>query len=481
MAEQTGRQRAQRIDPTYFRQRTGLDRGRTATVVACLIAASCYAGYVFWLSAGTGGGVAGHLSTGPVALAHASIENDCGACHQDFTPIDPAAPGIVERFIFAMPVSAGQRQRAIEHNEAACRTCHAVGHHHRDVMTAGFAAIDQTCAGCHADHRGRDHDLTAVAASACSQCHENLQPAMTGAPSTRSAISSFTAAGHGDFASLETDGGSVRFNHAQHLLPGQVIDGQIGGMTPARMPAADRSRYSVLDQGLVQLQCNDCHQIQGQSTGSDWGPLMEPIGFEKHCSACHGISSGAGGPPLPHAADWDQIDVLLAASIDGARSRRTPRPGGVPAPGGGWPIAREVAGVSAGELTLARDRVIGQCVECHERAEIQPGSPTSSAPVIPTRWLGKGRYDHAAHRQIDCRYCHADAYSTSRSTAADDHSNVMIAGIESCVGCHRPAGTPPPVSVVNEPLLGGMPNWASDDCTMCHQYHPQPVVGGGAL
>ncbi len=82
MARETGKQRSQRIQIDYYRKQGGLHQLKIACLIAGLAGAGFYAVYV--LAAGSGA----HTSTGPLTVAHASFENDCQQCHQDFTPID---------------------------------------------------------------------------------------------------------------------------------------------------------------------------------------------------------------------------------------------------------------------------------------------------------------------------------------------------------------------------------------------------------
>ena len=126
-----------------------------------------------------------------------------------------------------------------------------------------------------------------------------------------------------------------------------------------------------------------------------------------------------------------------------------------------------------------------QCLKCHDEASITDEAIRASlghqsAEMIPSRWFQHGIYDHAAHRRIDCKYCHAAAYhSDTAAKPATDQDVVMIAGIESCTDCHRDAESSTPDSLAASEtisLLGGQPTWASDRCTLCHRYHPPGAV-----
>lgn len=522
----TGKQRSQRIQIDYYKQRTGLDRWRTGCVFAGLLAAGVYATYLLVTVSASGGGR--HLSTGDLAMAHASFEQECQKCHVDYTPLDPAAPTAM------LPLIGGDEAASRIHLERACQACHEMGPHHRDVMTASFAEIDQNCVNCHRDHQGRDFDLTAITQATCSQCHADLGQVTSDQPTIQAVVTGFDKTTHGDFASLALgDPGQIRFSHHQHMLPGQVAADSVGGFTIGQLSASDRLRYErdgQNDNSPVQLDCSSCHELVGEDvlhdksggesksrTSLDFellGRTMRPIEFERHCGACHAISSAvaavgiSGGNasetavavPLPHAVEWSRLSNLIVATLNGARAggsvrhrrddtQKRPQVG----PGLGRP-AREDWRVTDEELAAAMSRVKDQCMKCHDSESmtdeaILAASQPGRRPMIPRRWLQHGMYDHAAHRKIDCRYCHADAFPPDSASGElvmgiEAHANVMIAGIESCQDCHREAGTPTPTAIENEPLLGGMPTWASDSCSMCHRYHgalmKQTVVTGSA-
>ena len=113
MATETGKQRSQRIQIDYFRQRTGLHRFRTLCIFLGLVAAAAYAAYAM---------VAGrsHLSTGPLASVHAAFENDCRQCHLDLTPIDSRGSKMKVSMLGVDP------QVSAAHMESACQECHQV-------------------------------------------------------------------------------------------------------------------------------------------------------------------------------------------------------------------------------------------------------------------------------------------------------------------------------------------------------------------
>ncbi len=477
-AGQTGKQRSQRIQIDYFRHRGGLFYLRCGCIVAGLVAAGLYGALVI----GRGGG--SHLSTGPLAVVHVSFENDCQQCHQDFTPLASDAFRI-------------DPESSVSHTEQACQKCHQVDGHHRDLLLADWKMVDQNCAICHADHQGRQRDLTAVVNPLCSQCHSDLSKVCTAnrSPVVRDQVSRFDLESHGDFASLKSDPGRVKFDHRQHMLPGQVDPGSKGAMTVSMLEATRREQYRRAGQGnddLVSLDCSSCHQFAGNPDAhvvlagdQELGRYLKPISFDQHCSACHSMNPPGRTEdtlPLPHAAPWSEIGLLLQTKIAGLRqlgTARSPRDDTQPAPipGEGFgSAANNVSIVSAAEVDVALKAMQVQCLKCHDSASITDEAINTalagtSTPLIPARWLRHGIYDHAAHRKMDCRYCHADAYPNEAmsSSPPDDHQQVMIGGIETCTPCHRPADVAEPEGLSD--LFSGQPTWASDDCILCHRYH----------
>ena len=190
MARETGKQRSQRIQIDYYRKKGGLQRLKTVCVVAALLGSALYAFYVLAAGGQT------HTSTGPLSRAHAAFENDCQQCHEDFTPIDAQGAKLD---ISLIGINADE---SLKHIETACQKCHEMGNHFRGVMTEDWQRVDQNCAGCHADHKGRNFDLNLIGSERCTSCHGSLSEGCTGTPRVRAEVTSFTAANHGDFRSL---------------------------------------------------------------------------------------------------------------------------------------------------------------------------------------------------------------------------------------------------------------------------------------
>jgi hypothetical protein len=344
-----------------------------------------------------------------------------------------------------------------------------------------------------------------VASRKCLECHAKLDDycsqEITTNPNNRASITSFANA-HPDFVSLSKDSGTVLFDHHQHMQPGQVNPKEKGGFTLEMLTEASRAEYAnrTNTDGLIQLICADCHKLEDAAPTAkldrlvlsesismvadrELGRYMKPIDFDRHCSACHTLNAGIespNAPSIPHAVPWNKLNFLLAAALNGARAtgaarlprddtRQTPQPGeshGDSAPDG--------FRVSDDEIENSRNAVRMQCLKCHTAESIDE-TTMSAKPNIPKRWLRFGLFDHSAHRELDCKSCHAEADPSNddiTKTPPTDHLKVMIANRESCVGCHRPAETPTPPHVLD--LTSSLPMWASDNCTLCHRYHDHP-------
>ncbi len=490
MARETGKQRSQRIEIDYYRKTGGLHRLKIACVIAALFVSATYAVYV--LAAGG----QSHTSTGPLSRAHASFENDCHQCHTDFSPIDSRGAKLNLNFVGI------DSEKSIAQIERSCQKCHQVGNHYRDKMHADWQLTDQNCAGCHADHKGRDFDLNLIAASQCNSCHALLSEGCKGTPTVRENVVAFTKDLHGDFKSLAKDHrGTIKFDHRQHMMAGQIYEGQKGAFTIAMLDPTARSRYlkpGQTDESPVTLDCSSCHQFAGvpdrsktMTADAELGRYIQPIAFDDHCAACHGMNPGIATPettPLPHAVTWSRIELLLTATINGARASgiaRLPRDDhqATPQPGAGLGRSADNGDPvdSAGSVQAALQVVKKQCSKCHDDeatadTAIQDALSGIAAPMIPPRWFVHGLYDHAVHREISCSYCHAGAYPNGEepglATRQETEKRVMIAGIDSCTGCHRDAETAAPDSLTSATaLLGSQTTWASDNCTTCHRYH----------
>jgi Cytochrome c7 and related cytochrome c len=516
MPRETGKQRASGIPLDYFRHRNSLDRGKL--ILAAVVAAVTVA----WLSAGSLSGrrAAAWYSPGRVTAAHAMWENDCSACHVNFTPIagDAAAASLI-----------GDKAAI----DAKCQACHNVSSksnslgHHASKDPAMLA-----CSSCHFEHRGRTESLVRIADASCTNCHADIaahreRPSLL--PQPMHNVSQFDAEHHPEFRSIATDQRNLKFNaaaHHLHLTPGLAVDEKHQAvMTVGMLSANDKPRYArpgQNDADLVQLSCGACHQLSGMELGAGTGRLrwpvapsatvspsapvppdkseppgvsmksaggayMQPIVFENQCRACHPLTISPGQD--------SKSDMKVAADVVAHRlqpaqlatevrrywgdrylhEHPTQLERGLPLPS----HPRELENRDAREWI--RDNAIGSlnhlrtvCSECHELSGVTAeklslgGEPAVLLPptVLPVQvphvWLEHAKFDHSAHRSVNCRDCHAGAYPSDAGVQAGPSTSApMIPGRDTCVRCHGPR------EEASEPARGG----ARFDCVECHRFH----------
>src|SRR4029079_16979939 len=68
-----------------------------------------------------------------------------------------------------------------------------------------------------------------------------------------------------------------------------------------------------------------------------------------------------------------------------------------------------------GRRDLATREITTKCMECHHSRPATGASASNSMDVLPPTitqvWLRHARFDHRAHRHVECRNCHAAAYA----------------------------------------------------------------------
>ncbi len=507
---ETGKLRAQRIPLDYFRKSDAITRTKLWLTGAALVAA-----LVWWLS-GWVPGVQANLrySHGPVAGVHQAWEAQCEACHVNFPVGVSALMTPITGKIYATK------------NDAQCQQCH-MGHasqaHHKNEKPESVP----NCGRCHRDHRGREVSLVRVGDSDCTNCHRNLQAHTEGATSPfENKVTAF-ATDHPDFRSRKADPGKIKFNHFQHMLPGQMPDGTAAEnqWTLGRIKALDPAAYERYknqpwqkgkgDNDAVVLDCASCHQLDSREFGVKdnfigdvpsaavlpsraAGAYMLPITYENQCKACHPIDVKDMKAPVPHRVQPDELRHFVQGVYTREYLIKQENPlldvevkAGVPIPG------KEPGGAAA----MARDAIKAQvdramtalltgkktCGECHVDAEgkdltyrpEEPGAPEQPLPKIapssiPDVWFEHAKFNHMSHRAVSCRDCHEKAYAfkadgtTRNDPASVTHTDVLIPDITNCRQCHAPAS--------------GGKGGVRHDCAECHTYHhgDAPRAGLGA-
>lgn len=501
-----GKLKSLRIDLQYHRHRSWLDICRLLAALSGLVLVTAYG---VWILARNDGRLddarTAHLSTGPLALVHANFENDCQKCHSNELGV------ALSRDAWQM-----DRQPRLALQEQKCKVCHDIDHHFQ--LTLSNPAVDQDCSGCHQDHSGRTLSLVAQSNLACTQCHANLGDACKAGHDSQlnRSIDQFSSLTHGvqlastssdspalQFRSLLKDRGRVKFDHAQHLRPGQVDEGSKGGFQLSMLSPALRTRYMHENQSedaLVQLNCNSCHQPHAisepgllSSTAREEGRYYAPVDFERHCAACHQITFAGqdlNHLPLPHVAQPEEYAQLLRSKlVVGGLQGKITMPGDAAAD---VPDRQNLA-PSNKPIELAQVKVEAgvtaiflRCTQCHLKEDLSREaigrSLAGTLPsLIPQRWLQRGYFDHASHSRIQrCDFCHR---IPSAAGPATDNQHVFIRGPESCTPCHRDAAAPEPAEFESQAsrieLIGNaqQPTWASASCVLCHRYHWTRDVG----
>jgi hypothetical protein len=473
-AGQTGKQRASRLPLDYYKTPDLIQRWKLRLTLLALVISLAWVGWA--LVRGDGRAIS---SRGPVAVVHATWENDCSACHVAFSPMAESS---------GMARLSGNGHAS----DVQCGHCHAGPAH----SSKEIAAEVRSCAACHRDHRGRDASLVALADSDCTRCHADLVRHVRpdAGPTTLGNVTSFVT-DHPDFRPKNAeDPGHLLFNHQVHMTAG--LRPNANGkpfFTLGNVLLKERDRYQALqpegqrkEGDAVQLTCAACHVTNTGAGAPSTGAYMQPIAYEKHCQACHPLTLEAGvEKPLtvPHRLQPQQahefLEGALLTRLVGERGTPLldeefaprPKPGDNPVSSSNKTVRKALAErVEKAERLLYLDK--HTCGECHVYqgdVAIKAGSApafTVVPPAIPAVWFRQARFDHAAHRAVACAECHVVASST---TAKD----VLLPGIDKCRECHRPTGTD-----------GGLPRGgARFGCTECHRYHDVegPPHGKGAV
>lgn len=192
------------------------------------------------------------FSKGPISSSHAVFGAKCEACHA------PVRSGLLRQ--------AGFRRHV---PDATCQNCHQVPDHQQKMAQTPVSTPE--CSSCHVEHTG-SMMLANAADKTCTGCHADLKNSHYA-----SAIRSFVD-GHPQFAPLRSgfeDDQKIKFNHQAHLQRG------------LRGP-----------QGLVDLNCADCHRTPAVLAQTPWR-----FGSEAHLRQASFEITPASGPDPLHPTD----------------------------------------------------------------------------------------------------------------------------------------------------------------------------------
>ncbi|MBK5263935.1 MAG: cytochrome c3 family protein [Alphaproteobacteria bacterium] len=391
-------------------------------------------------------------SSGPLSLAHRSLENNCQACH-------------VDAFVSV--------------RDSACVACHTNVHDHADLarlalakgtpgigghILAGVAHMfnkpDGTCVDCHSEHEGAG-PMQPTQQIFCTNCHDGLNGRLIDTkienvadfgkshPEFRPAIMT-TPGNHPAFTRISlnkrpTENSGLKFPHKLHLSRTNGV---------ARMAQTMKADHGFGNA----LACKDCHVPTAD------GVRFQPVDMKQNCAMCHSLAfEEIGGTlrTLRHGEPRQVIADLRAYYRSsgpekpislGGMARRRP---GQYAQGQLYHAYFDAAAARPSRADAAIRTVFskgGACYDCHTiTPPVAAGSDDWRVmPVHQTmRYMGKGWFDHDAHKTEKCESCHAAAKS-------DKASDVMLPGIATCRTCH------------------GGPEAKADipsSCALCHNYH----------
>ncbi len=231
------------------------------------------------------------VSPGPLSSAHAAIDSGCQACHT------AAAKSPEKLLSFAFGGHHGIQE------SQKCLACHdEFGNHpllaHSmppDTMAAitnylksqsleeshttrqslarrlttqdSSESSELSCATCHREHRGANHDLTKLTNAQCQSCHQNT-------------FHSF-ANGHPEIDPPSR--ARIHFDHATHLKHHfQHFEGLMPG-------------------GITRNDCSDCHTL------SKNGSTLDLASYKQMCGSCHDSQIRDFNMPEPMRLDHFQF------------------------------------------------------------------------------------------------------------------------------------------------------------------------------
>ncbi len=371
------------------------------------------AGAVLWAFFELSPGRKHVYAPGPISQGHKLFEKRCSECHtQAFEKVP----------------------------NDACLKCHNdLGHHTDTAVSAPSGQAAPRCAECHTEHRGQPLVATVTSAN-CATCHADLRRKDGQEPRYAKSIETL-AAGHPEFRFRDAAhpdarwvDAALKLNHKVHLKPD--------------LEREDGSR--------VTLQCRDCHAVD---------PKTDPQGrfrnaafnYETQCRSCHALGFDPQFPSIAAPHEKPEIvreflqnfyrehlaenpDIYRASLREDARTRPGPKARKeIFASGDDWAKTKAAA--------AEKDLFNRSCLECHSW-KYQEGELSEVAPVVlPKTALKLGRFDHAAHRGMDCLQCHAAALTSEKT------SDSLIPGVQNCLQCHTDAGP------------------GRSSCYECHRYH----------
>lgn len=521
--ETGGKHRASRIPLDYYHTPSSISRTKFwLSIGAVLLCVLIIGGAVGFEESKQ---IANH---GELCSAHAAWETQCDACHVPYRSVKREAvfatftdEGIEQTNAKCQACHLGPAHHENQKLDRvlACASCHR---DHQGRMHNLDDVTNANCVSCHGDlekHRKQQFpELDAKRPEGWQQIND---------------FANGSHPQFARLSSDNTDPGAVKFNHHLHDAQGLGINWTYGMLPAdvrdwyrnRAVPGTETG-----DNDVVAMSCEACHefeQSQSQTASIDLGTsrgdgtYYPPVVFERHCKACHPLdlpmevsmesllnaSDDATGSVISVPHGLQPVDVaqqVRGAFLDYQNRKRkqgdseTTTESATPSREIQWPWSVESKQEATTQTTAEDEQEIAAalaglfksdntCTKCHyynigsETKLPQPvgldeflandklDEITITKANIPQVWFPKAKFNHASHRALDCRGCHAGAYAPADLTdyaalkEADNGMNyhVLNPGIENCLACHAPS------KKVGGQFTGG----AAYNCTLCHYYH----------
>lgn len=360
--------------------------------------------------------------SGPLSGSHRFLSKSCTACH-------------------AKPFEGV--------TNASCLSCHDNAEHHVDPDEHVLPVVQKgACTGCHQEHRTDKH-LVIRDDRFCVNCHKNLAAVsaetelvnvgsnLSKHPMFKATVVVDASTGkrqrvHTGPATEVKEKSNLRFPHHVHVSKSGI-----------EVPGTNQRRKLV---------CYDCH------TPDAGGFRMQPIDMETHCIECHKLEfdPSAKSRSLPHASPKAVhaliYDFYLAQEAGKARDRLEYGTSTADPTGKDTELHRALARAKERQHNIVEFVFKSVCGTCHEPTELAKEGDLrwTVEPVnLSSHWFPKAKFDHSAHRTVDCGNCHNAKTSTKSS-------DILLPKMETCLTCHGPADQ-----------LSRVPT----TCATCHEFH----------
>ena len=407
-------------------------------------------------------------SSGTLSDAHASLSNNCSACHQKaFVSVtdgacqachtasalpDHAAPARMAKGRLPDGGVMGAAHSAFNLPQGRCTSCHKEHEGAATVMTVA----ESFCTDCHGGLKSRLAD-TAVANVPGWAKHPDFRATLVSSPSADKPVFTRTA-----LAGAREKSGLI-YPHDIHQSTTNAV--------------ANMAQKQRLPQGADgALPCSYCHKADSDQV------RFKPIDMEANCGACHDLAFARDGGTvrtLPHGKPAQVAGIIRDFTLSESFAPRAGvqrlsfdrhLPGKAPPPlPGGNPAARAQAAV----VSVFTGK--GLCTECHVVTDTGAADLTRRFAIAPVsindHYLPQGQFPHGKHKSYDaktgqaaCVACHTGVTKSKVST------DVNIPGVANCRECH---GAPAKTLLSTTAKAGA-------SCDTCHGFH-DGVAPAGAL